>query len=59
MYLMVAPGISEAKSIPDIFEIGMFVGFLGIFMLVVFRFLSSNNLIPSGHPYFKESLNHT
>ncbi len=59
LYLMVAPGISEAKSIPDIFEIGMFVGFLGVFMLVVFRFLSSNNLIPSGHPYFKESLNHT
>jgi hypothetical protein len=40
------------------FEIGMFLGFLGLFIMVVTRTLSKARLIPINHPYLNESENH-
>lgn len=40
------------------FEIGMFLGFLGLFIMVVTNALSKARLIPVNHPYLNESENH-
>jgi hypothetical protein len=39
-------------------EIGMFIGFAGLFLLVVATTLSKARLIPPNHPYLEESLGH-
>jgi hypothetical protein len=39
-------------------EAGMFIGYAGLFALVVATALSKTKLIPSNHPYLEESLNH-
>ncbi len=41
------------------FEIGMFLGFLGLFVFVVSRALTKANLLPIKHPFFQESENHS
>jgi hypothetical protein len=40
------------------FEIGMFLGFLGLFVSVVLKALSKAPLVPVNHPYLNESENH-
>jgi hypothetical protein len=40
------------------FEIGMFLGFLGLFIMVVTKALSKARMIPVNHPYLAESENH-
>lgn len=40
------------------FEIGMFLGFLGLFIMIVTNALSKAKLIPVNHPYLNESENH-
>ena len=39
-------------------EAGLFLGYMGLFSLVVATALSNAKLIPSNHPYLEESLNH-
>jgi hypothetical protein len=39
-------------------EAGLFLGFAGLFALVVATALSKTNIIPSNHPYLEESTNH-
>ena len=39
-------------------EAGLFLGYAGLFALVVGTVLSRSKLIPSNHPYLEESLNH-
>ena len=39
-------------------EIGIFLGFAGLFIFMVGRCLSKGNLIPVNHPYLNESLQH-
>ncbi len=41
------------------FEIGMFLGFLGLFITVVTRSLTKARMIPINHPYLNESENHS
>jgi len=41
------------------FEIGLFLGFLGLFLMVVTRTLTKARLIPINHPYLNESENHS
>jgi len=36
----------------------LFLGYTGLFSLVVAVTLSKANLIPSNHPYLEESMNH-
>jgi len=40
-------------------EAGIFIGYTGLFSLVVASALSKINLIPRNHPYLEESLNHS
>jgi len=57
IYLHVLPEVSE-KSHIGLLELGIFLGYLGLFTLVVLNALSKVSLVPKNHPYLEESLNH-
>jgi len=64
IYVEVMPGSTISEAAPaginsiGFVEIGAFLGFLGLFIFVVSRTLSKENLIPEKHPYLEESLMH-
>ncbi len=45
-------------TIPGLLEIGIFVGFLGLFLYLFFNRLASAKLVPERNPYLEESLHH-
>lgn len=55
LYLQIMPGSIGPKSFGFV-DIGMFVGFAGIFLYIFFTFLGRTTLISANHPYLKESL---
>lgn len=57
LYLQIMPGTIGEPGI-GIIEIGVFVGYAGLFILVVTRALSQIPLIPKNHPFLNESINH-
>jgi hypothetical protein len=57
LFMQVIPGTSKMLKFGWI-EAGLFIGYAGLFALVVAAALSKNKLIPSNHPYLEESLNH-
>jgi len=56
MYTQIFPGTAGPKL--GFVEIGSFLGFTGLFALVVGYGLSKAKLIPANHPYLEESLHH-
>ncbi|WP_372775721.1 hypothetical protein [Mangrovibacterium sp.] len=48
--------IHEAKF--GLLEIGSWLGYAGLFTLVVLTYLSKASLIPKNHPYLQESIHH-
>lgn len=58
VYLMIYPGTVGATAGISLINVGTFLGFLGLFMLVVFRALSKAPLIPENHPMYLESKYH-
>ncbi|MEM8896786.1 MAG: quinol:cytochrome C oxidoreductase [Bacteroidota bacterium] len=59
LFQMVMPGVMFDQAKIGMLEIGWFMIFAGLFLLVVFRGLSKANLVPLKHPYLEESLHHT
>jgi hypothetical protein len=57
LFVQVIPDTSEAFKFGWI-SAGTFLGFAGLFALVVATTLSKAKLIPPNHPYLEESLNH-
>jgi hypothetical protein len=57
LYLQIMPGVTGVNNFGFI-EIGSFVGYAGLFALIVTRTLSSALLVPKNHPYLSESLDH-
>jgi hypothetical protein len=57
LYLQVMPGTTGVLQF-GLIEGGMFLGFAGLFALVVGIALSKAKIIPANHPYLEESLNH-
>ncbi len=57
LYLQIMPGTVGEFRI-GLIEIGTFIGYAGIFTLIVTRALSLYPLIPKKHPYLNESMNH-
>ncbi len=55
LYNAIFPGTVEHPSIGFI-EIGSFIGFAGLFLVVVLTALSKYPLIPRNHPYLEESI---
>ena len=57
LYFEIWPAtVHEAKF--GLLEIGMFLGFAGLFSLVVVTYLAKASLIPKNHPYLEESIHH-
>lgn len=56
IYLMVTPGSLKSEGILSWFEIGLALGFLGIFVFVVLNTLSKAPLVVKQHPYLEESI---
>lgn len=57
LFVQVIPGTTGILIFGWI-EAGIFLGYAGLFALVVATALSKTSLTPSNHPYLKESLNH-
>ena len=69
-FLMVMPGVILNNHYTDSHghligsfgigfpEIGLFLTYAGLFILIVFRSLGKASLVPTGHPFIKESLTH-
>jgi hypothetical protein len=57
LFSQVIPGTAGTLRFGWI-EAGMFLGWAGLFVLVVATTLSRTKLIPSNHPYLEESTNH-
>lgn len=57
-YLMIFPGsMKEVQSI-GFFDIGISIGYLGVFIWVVLHALTKADLLPKNHPYLNESFNY-
>jgi len=57
LYYIIWPAVvHEAKF--GLLEIGTFIGFAGVFALVVATWLSKASLVPRKHPYIEESMHH-
>lgn len=52
---MVIPGISGEHWTIGVYEIGTTIGFIGLFIFVVFNALTKLSLLPSRHPMLVES----
>jgi hypothetical protein len=57
LFVQVIPGTTGILRFGWI-ETGMFMGYAGLFSLVVATTLSKAKLMPSNHPYLEESINH-
>jgi hypothetical protein len=57
LFMQIIPGTSRMLKFGWI-EAGLFLGYAGLFALVVVTTLSKTKIIPSNHPYLEESLNH-
>jgi hypothetical protein len=57
LYIQIFPG-TVGEQVFGFQEIGTFIGFAGLFMLVVGIALTRANLYPVNHPYLDECQNH-
>lgn len=57
-YLLVIPGIAGGESHIGLANIGITIGFAGLFLWVVFFSLSRANLLPANHPHLKEGFHY-
>ncbi len=58
IYWMVYPNFFDGKVTFGFAEIGMFLGFAGLFLAVFFRFLSKNSIVAIKDPRMNEAINH-
>jgi len=54
-YLMIMPASAGEHARIGLPEIGMTIGYAGLFLFVFFRAFSRADNVPRNHPYFKES----
>lgn len=57
LFVQIIPGTTGLLKF-GLVEAGMFLGYAGLFALVVATALSKTKLIPHNHPYIEESINH-
>lgn len=58
VYWLVYPNFSHEKAVFPVWGIGIFLGFLGVFISTVTSFLSKNAIVPLKDPRMHESLHH-
>lgn len=57
-YIMTMPGPLGAHWTLGWYELGIFAGFIGLFMFVVYNTLTKASLVPANHPLLKEAILH-
>ncbi|MBK6283406.1 MAG: quinol:cytochrome C oxidoreductase [Draconibacterium sp.] len=57
LYYIIWPNVVHESKF-GLLEIGAFLGYAGIFSLVVSTWLAKASLVPKNHPYLQESLHH-
>jgi hypothetical protein len=57
-YMMIMPGSLEEHRDFGITEIGIALGFVGLFSFLMLSKLASKPLVPQNHPLLEESLHH-
>jgi hypothetical protein len=57
-YLMIFPGTMHEVQTIGLFDIGLSIGYFGIFLWVVLYSLTKADLLPKNHPYLNESFNY-
>ena len=57
-YMMIMPGTLGPDRGFGFIEIGVFLGFVGLFTFLMLNALSKNALAPKNHPFLDESLHH-
>ena len=58
LYIGIMPGTVGSHAHIGFVEIGMFLGFMGLFVFVFTRSLTKASLVPTKHPYIKEFVTH-
>ncbi|MES2769770.1 MAG: molybdopterin oxidoreductase [Bdellovibrionota bacterium] len=58
IYWLVYPNFNEGHVVFSYQEVGLFLGFLGLFIFTVTKFLSKNSLVAIKDPYIHESNHH-
>ncbi len=58
IYFLITPGAMKADGQIGIIELGMMLGYLGLFLFVVFRELAKAPLMVKNHPLLNESTHH-
>lgn len=57
-YILIFPSIAPANMANSFgwYDLGLFIGFIGLVMYLVGKALEKQNLVPANHPFFKESV---
>ena len=58
VFQMIMPGTVKADWGIGVLEIGLFLGFLGLFLFVVHNALAKAPLVAKNHPYLDEAKHH-
>lgn len=58
IYWLVYPNFNEGNVVFSFQEIGLFLGFLGLFIFAVTKFLSKNSIVALKDPYMHEASHH-
>ena len=58
VYMLVTPGTMKQHGYIGLLEVGMAIGFVGLFAFVITRTLAKAPLVPKNHPFFDESVHH-
>jgi hypothetical protein len=57
-YMMIMPGTVESHRGFGIIEIGIAIGFVGLFTFLTLNQLTKRSLVTTNHPFLQESINH-
>ncbi|WP_291400236.1 quinol:cytochrome C oxidoreductase [Daejeonella sp.] len=57
-YMMIMPGTVESHRGFGIIEIGIAIGFVGLFSFFTLNQISKRSLVAKNHPFLEESINH-
>jgi hypothetical protein len=58
IFLLVTPGSLKDGGVIGLFEVGLFIGFLGLFVFVVLNTLTKAPVVVKSHPFLEESVHH-
>ena len=58
VYWLVYPNFNDGHVVFSFQEVGLFLGFLGLFIFAVTRFLSKNSIVAVKDPYMHEATHH-